>query len=91
MRLYHSAHMRELFGYSDQHLRRLEKDGYLPKRFKKNPCGPWNGAVAWDADAVDAYIEGLKDVTPTPMPKELIERQRKARLENKAAREQTAA
>ena len=44
-------------GYCDMTLRRMEKAGTFPCRFKLNPDGGPFGAVAHDFDEVMAYIE----------------------------------
>ena len=46
-----------LTGYCDVQLRRMERAGTFPKRFKLNPNGGTFGAVGHDHDEVVAWIE----------------------------------
>ena len=45
--------------YSDVHLRRLEKAGTFPRRFKLDPNGGPHGAVGWNVPEIDQHIEAL--------------------------------
>ena len=44
-------------GYCGMTLRRMERAGTFPKRFKLNPNGGTFGAVGHDADEVAAWVE----------------------------------
>jgi len=48
-------------GLSGEQIRRLEKAGQFPKRFKLNPTADptSNAAAGWFSDEIDEYIEGL--------------------------------
>ena len=50
----------ELVGYCDMSLRRLEKAGSFPRRFKLNPEGGQFGAVGHDFGEVMEWMEGRR-------------------------------
>ena len=45
-----------LTGYCDMSLRRMEKDGTFPSRFKLNPNGGLYGATGWSRREVMTWI-----------------------------------
>ncbi|MDX1485035.1 MAG: AlpA family phage regulatory protein [Alphaproteobacteria bacterium] len=59
MRIYRRRHIREIIPLSDEHIRRQERAGKFPRRFKLVPGSGRNGAVGWDADEVDMHVEEL--------------------------------
>lgn len=57
-RIYRPADLERLgITYTQQYLRVLEKAGRFPRRFKLNPDSGTQGAIGWNAAAVDAWIE----------------------------------
>ena len=44
-------------GYCNQHRGRMKKKGLFPRRFKLNPEGGKYGAVGWDSDELDEWVE----------------------------------
>jgi prophage regulatory protein len=54
LRLYRSRQVTELTGYTPRHIRRLENSGHFPRRIKLGEGQ--QGAVAWVADEVDAWL-----------------------------------
>jgi predicted DNA-binding transcriptional regulator AlpA len=60
MQIYRLPQVRERVPYSGEHIRRLEERGLFPRRFKLVPGTGKNGAVGWDADEIDRWIEDRK-------------------------------
>ena len=56
-RIVREPECKERSGYSSQHRGRLEKRGLFPRRFKLNPAGGKYGAVGWDDDELDEWVE----------------------------------
>ncbi len=50
----------QVVGYCDMTLRRMEKAGTFPKRFKLNPEGGHFGAVGHDFSEVMAWMESRR-------------------------------
>ena len=57
MHIYRRCQLREKVPLSDEHIRRLEAVGQFPKRFKLVDGSGRNGAVGWDGEEVDQWIE----------------------------------
>ena len=61
MKIYRRRQLREAVPLSDEHIRRLEAAGQFPKRFKLVEGSGRNGAVGWDGDEIDQWIEERRD------------------------------
>ena len=60
-RIIRPAEAKHKCGLSGEQIRRLEKAGIFPKRFKLNPTADpkGNGAAGWFEDEIDDYNERL--------------------------------
>ncbi len=65
-RIVRPAECRKIVGFCDVHLRRLEKLGQFPQRFKlADDTGPY-GAVGWRESDIMAWIEARASTTRRP-------------------------
>jgi prophage regulatory protein len=56
-RVMREAEVLRVSGYSTLQIRRLEKAGKFPRRFKLNPDAGPRGAIGWDYGEVMAWLE----------------------------------
>ena len=65
-RIVRPKEVREIVGFCDVHLRRLEKLGQFPQRFKLAEDSGLYGATGWRESDIMAWIEARAATAPRP-------------------------
>ncbi len=65
-RIVRPKEVREIVGFCDVHLRRLEGLGQFPPRFKLAEDSGVYGAVGWRESDIQAWIEARAATAPRP-------------------------